>query len=140
MLLGTRREDDLGPFGCCPDSNRSSGRKPASSSASLRVATEFLPRPDVRVSTRALLQRSQARGDWRKHPRAVQALLNEIPLLHGIIDQVEHERPLWLDDRSTGAFAVPEHDLHRFPLDRHHARVGTEVDHVISSGCRVLPE
>jgi hypothetical protein len=54
----------------------------------------------VRVSSRALLQRSQTRGDWRNHPGAVQALLDQVPFLDGVIDQVEGQGPLWLDDRT----------------------------------------
>jgi hypothetical protein len=57
-----------------------------------------------------------------------------------IVDQVEYQRPLWLDDRAAGALAIAKYDLHRSPFDRHRPAVGTVVDDVISSGRRAVPE
>ena len=51
----------------------------------------------------ALLKRAEATGDRRQHPRAVQPLLDHIPLFNRIVDQIEHQRSPRLDESNHQA-------------------------------------
>jgi hypothetical protein len=76
-----------------------------------RVSTEDRAWPDVRVLLDALLQGAEALGDRKHHPGAVRSLLDEIPLLGGVVHQVKYQRLRRLDDGSACGRAVQQHDF-----------------------------
>ena len=63
---------------------------------SLFVPLEFLTRLDVGIRGCALRECADAREHRGSHPAAIQTLLDKVPLLNRIIDQIEYQRPLRL--------------------------------------------
>ena len=106
----------------------------------IRISSELFTWLDIWVASDTLLKRAQVLGNRREHPSAIKTLLDQIPLLDRIVDQVEDQWPLWFDDGAAGAVAIAKHHLHRFPFHRHHSGIGAVIDDMISSGRLAVSE